>query len=142
MPRDEYGKLLENSLSKIFNQTVKKAGNTPIYTIGNDRVIARASRVYDGQKPGYWYGIKAIDPERIKKYAIKEYVFLMVGKGAVILPPSRILDEIKKDNFDVSFVRGKLIHYHMRLFVEGNKVIWKLKNQSIDVSHLVTKTEK
>jgi hypothetical protein len=89
---------------------------------------------------GYWYGIKGVDPDRIKEYNITKYAFLMVDKGIAILPADRILEEIRKNNFDITISEGKIRHYHMRIFVEGDRVFWKLRDRNIDISNMFIKT--
>lgn len=100
-------------------------------------VIARISKQYDSATTGYWYGIKAIDLERIKLYGITKYAFVMIGTGTLVLPISSILEEISKNNFYSTYKNGNLIHYHMCIFVEGSRVFWKLKDQNVDVSGMV-----
>lgn len=136
----QYDELIISVLSKIFDQPIQKEANAPIFRIDNDKMIVRASKYYGDEKNRFWYGIKAIDADRIKKNNIVKYAFLMVDKGIVMLPTSQILEEINNDNFDFSIKEGKLIHYHMRIYIEGDRVFWKLRNNVIDISNMFIKT--
>lgn len=89
-----------------------------------------ARKYYERTSPTYWYGTKAIDLIRVKKYSITHFAFICATNGVVLLPKKMVLQEIENNNLSISTTKeGKLLHYHIHLFEKDGSIFWRLKNK-------------
>ncbi|MGF3499611.1 MAG: DUF262 domain-containing protein [Candidatus Methanosuratincola sp.] len=135
---NDYEKLAEEALEKIFGEKPSRKERT-LYSVKKGDIIVRVSQRYPGSETEYWYAITKTDLERMKKYNVKKYAFVMIGTGTLILESEEIKKQIQNGLFNATISKEGLRHYHMRIKTEGERIIWKLKDQEIDVTKKVVK---
>lgn len=102
----EVSEATEKTTQQMLNESLKedfsRLGTSPIYQSKSKIVIARISKRYDRKDINYWYGTKAKDLERVKKYRITHFAFICSDKGVVLIPTKIMLKEIEKENLSKS----------------------------------------
>lgn len=148
--KEEIPKILERSeisektpkqiLTEILNEEFTQLGKSPIYKSKTRTVIARYSKYYKQKYCDYWYGTKAVDLVRVKKFSVTHFVFICAKKGIVLIPTKIMLAEIEKDNLRSSLdKKGNLIHYHIHLFEENGSMFWRLKAENKKINEFFFK---
>jgi hypothetical protein len=125
----------QEMLTQTLGEEFRRLGTSPIYKSESKTVIARSSKYYNRKDDNYWYGTKAVDMERVKKYGVSHFAYICSTKGVVLIPRKILLREIEKDNLNKSTTKeGQLIHYHIHLFERSGSIFWRLKteNKKID----------
>jgi len=113
----------QQMLNESLQEEFSRLGTSPIYKSKSKIVIARTSKRYDQRNVNYWYGVKAKDLDRVKKYKITHFAFICSDKGVVLIPTKTMLEEIGKDNLNKTTTKeGKLIHYHIRLYERDGSI--------------------
>jgi hypothetical protein len=124
-------------LTETLGEEFTRLGTSPIYKSETKTVIARTSKYYEQKYTDYWYGTKAIDLIRVKKYSITHFAFICATNGVVLIPKRIMLQEIEKNNLRKSTSKeGKLIHYHIYLFEDKGSMFWKLKTENKKIDEL------
>lgn len=122
-------------LTETLGEDFRRLGTSPIYKSESKTVIARSSKYYTRKGVNYWYGTKAVDMDRVKKYAVSHFAFICATKGVVLIPRKVLFREIEKDNLSKSTTKeGQLIHYHIHFYERNGSIFWRLKteNKKID----------
>ena len=128
-------KTTEQMLNESLQEEFSRLGTSPIYKSKSKIVIARTSKRYDRKDVNYWYGTKAKDLERVKKYKITHFAFICSDKGVVLIPTKTMLKEIEKNNLSKSTTKeGQLIHYHIHLFERNGSIYWRLKTENKSIN--------
>ena len=134
-------KTTQEVLSEMLNENFVQLGTSPIYKSKTKIIIARTSRSYKQKTTNYWYGTKAIDLIRVKKYSITHFAFICATNGVVLFPKRMVLEEIEKNNLHSSNSKdGTLLHYHIRIFERDGSLFWKLRNKSKKIDEFFYKT--
>lgn len=136
-------KTAREMLTETLGEEFTRLGTSPIYKSKTKTVIARTSKYYDRTSINYWYGTKAIDLPRVKKYSVTHFAFICATNGVVLIPKKIMLEEIEKDNLRKSTTKeGKLIHYHIHLFEKNGSMFWRLKTENKKIDEFYFKLEK
>jgi len=131
-------KTTQQMLSESLHEEFSRLGSSPIYKSKSKIVIVRASKWYDRKENNYWYGTKAKDLERVKKYKITHFAFLCSDKAAVLIPMKTMLKEIENENLQKTTTKeGQLIHYHIRFYERDGSMYWKLKTESRNINEFL-----
>jgi hypothetical protein len=128
-------KTTQEMLSEILREDFRRFGTSPIYKSKSKTMIARFSKFYNRKDANYWFGTKAVDVDRVKKYAVSHFAFICASKGMVLIPRKIFIQEIERDNLRASTTKdGQLIHYHIYFFENNGSMFWRLKteNKKID----------
>ena len=130
-------------LTETLGEEFSRLGTSPIYKSETKTVIARTSKRYEQKYAGYWYGTKAVDLIRVKKYSITHFAFICATTGVVLIPKKVMLKEIEKYNLRQSNTKeGKLIHYHIHFFEKEGSMFWRLKTEKQNIDQFFVKTKK
>ena len=123
-PRD-----LSQILSTLLDETFVKIPSKPIYKSNSKTIIARWSKKYSKKERAlsYWYGLKAVDIDRITEYGITHFAYVCNGEGVVLLPTRIIQERIKNDQLLETLQKGRLQHFHIQFNEESGSMRWILK---------------
>ena len=122
-------------LTETLGESFRRLGTSPIYKSDSKTVIAHSSKYYNRKYVSYWYGTKAVDMDRVKKYGVSHFAFICATKGVVLIPRKILFREIEMDNLSKSTTKeGQLIHYHIHFYERNGSMFWRLKreNKKID----------
>lgn len=132
----------QQMLTETLKEEFHRLGTSPIYKSETKTVIARSSKYYN-RGDNYWYGTKAIDMERVKKYGISHFAFICATNGIVLIPRWVLMQEIEKNNLNKSTTKeGQLIHYHIHFYERDGSLFWRLKQKSMKIDKFFFKHEK
>jgi hypothetical protein len=98
-------KTTKEMLTVTLTEDFVRLGTSPIYKSKTKTVIARTNKYYDRKSINYWYGTKAIDFPRVRKYSVTHFAFICATKGVVLIPKKMMLQEIEKDNLRKSITK-------------------------------------
>jgi len=137
----EISEYTEKTTQQMLNESLKedfsRLGASPIYQSKSRIVIARTSQRYDRTDINYWYGTKAKDLDRVKKYKITHFAFICSDKGIILIPTKKMLEEIEKDNlYESTTKEGQLIHYHIKFYERNGSMYWRLKTENKKINEL------
>ena len=131
----EVSEITEKTTQQMLNESLQeyfsRLGSSPIYQSRSKIVIARTSKWYDRKYNNYWFGTKAKDLDRVKKYKITHFAFICSDKAVILIPTKTMFREIENDNLQKTITKdGQLIHYHIRFYERHGSMYWKLKTES------------
>lgn len=125
-------------LNQVSSEKFQKISREPIYQCNSMNIIARWSQRYDPRirKIPYWFGLKAVDLERIQTNEIVYYAFICEDAGVIFLPIDVVLLRIENDELLKSPLEGPLLHYHVQFDDRHGVMEWYLKSGSrVNVNH-------
>ena len=119
-------------LNQVSEEKFEKISREPIYQSNSINIIARWSKRHDPRirKIPYWFGLKAVDLERIPTNEIVYYAFACEDAGVIFIPIYVVLSRIKNDELLKSPAEGPLQHYHVQFDDRNGMMEWYLKSGS------------
>jgi len=116
-------------LNSISVKKFEKIPRVPIYKNNSMKIIVRWSKKHDPNIRAipYWFGLKAVDMERIQTYEITYYTFVCEKVGIIFLPIDEVLFRINNDELLKTPLEGPLQHYHIQFDDRNGIMEWYLK---------------
>jgi hypothetical protein len=117
-------------LNSTSVEKFEKIPRVPIYKNNSMKIIARWSKKYDPsiRTIPYWFGLKAVDIERIQTYEIMYYAFVCEKAGVIFLPIDDVLFRLNNNELLKTPLDGSLQHYHIQFDDKKGIMEWYLKN--------------
>ncbi len=106
----------------------------------NELVTIKFSHIYDGAKPGYWFGIT---PSALRKYNSNNltHIILVIGYEGILKLPIKLLNAYFMNADTSSKPDGAIKHYHIRIKYDNGLILYNNKYNFLIDDYLIYNEE-